>query len=128
MTMRRAIAGVHADKKRRGDIIELEPDRKAALAVKEGLASKTPWENILASGTNIVVDKLDFSPKGDLLKKKYQHNTYKARGTVKVLRRNAVKDIQLEPKDMRFKVSFCDCLDNQGVPDLTIDSFEVLPA
>lgn len=128
MALKRAIAGVTTGKKQRGEIIELEPEKKAALAVKEGLSKQDVWPGSLAHGTEIKVDELTFSSKGNLFKKKYLHNVYKARGVVTVHVRDAAKDIQRAPRRMKFKINFCDCLDRQGVPDLTVDTFELTPA
>ena len=128
--MKRVIAGVSRDKRNRGDVIELVPEKKALLAVKDGLANHDrwhkEWKGKLAFGTKIEFEDLKFSKKGNPLKKKWANNTYNGRGTVKVHLRNMESNKLLEPKSMQFKINFSDSLDTNGIPDLSIDNFQIL--
>lgn len=131
MVMKRAIAGVSRDKKTRGDIIELSPEKKGSLAIKDALANHDKWhdkwEGKLAFGTKIDFSELTFSKKGSALKKLWANNVYSGRGSVKVHLRIMESNKLLEAKVLPFKISFSDALDVNGIPDLSIDKFEILP-
>ena len=117
------IAGVYTDKKRRGDPIEYTPAQKIPVAVITAAANLDPEYAI--SVENVETTNLRFSPKGDLLKKKFQHNNYYAEGTAVFTKRRRKGDVLLEPRKKRFVLEFCDCLSVNGLPEFEIGKFEI---
>lgn len=118
------IAGVHKTGKLKGEAIELTPAEKVPIAVKMAAASHD--ENFAISVSDIKLGATRHSPKGDPLKKKFQHNSYVAEGEGVFAFRRRAGDVLLEPKKKKFKIEFCDCLDNYGMPELKVDKFELI--
>ena len=116
-------AGVHMDKKRRGEVIEYKPDEKVAPAVIMAAAHHDP--DYAISVTDVVPSSFRFSQKGDLLKKKFQHNSYHVEGEAVFTHRRRRGDVLLEPRKRRFSLQFCDCLSVNGLPEFKIDKFEI---
>ena len=129
MVMKRAIAGVSKNKKSRGDIIEMTPEDKVELAVKDAMAHHSKWfpnwGQKLAWCTKLKISDSRYSAKGNLLKKRYANNSYTARGSLMAHLQEGHSIF--EPRLREFEITFCDCLDDNGIPDLTVEKFKITP-
>lgn len=117
------IAGVHAEKGRRGDIKELQPSEKAPRAVKKALCEKFLAEGFSATPLAVKVGAFSHSVKGEKLKGRYQNNNYQVTGTVEYFLRDLAKDKVKEKVTQAYNLEFCDCLDANGIPEFKIGKF-----
>jgi len=121
------IAGI-AGGRNRGEIIELSEEKKIFAAVKVGIikwAEEYKGGKYLAFVTSMDISSSSSSPHGDLLKRKWANNVYRAKGTLKLHLRNKVSDTLLEPKAKSFEIEFYDSLDSLGMPDVRVEKITI---
>ncbi len=117
------IAGVEKSGKNKGDAIELTPVEKVPLAVK--MAAAAHDENFAISVSSIKLGPTKHTPKGSPLKKRFQNNSYVSEGEGVFAFRRRTTDTLLEPRKKKFKIEFCDCLDQYGMPELKVEKFSL---
>jgi len=118
------IAGVHKSGSLKGEAIELTAAEKVPLAVKLAAADFNP--DFAISVEEIKLGATQQFKSGNPLKKKFQNNNYVSEGEGTFMFRRRTTDTVLEPKKRKFKIEFCDCLDQYGTPELKVTKFEVL--
>jgi len=117
------IKSIKRDGNNAGEITELSAEEKVPLTLTDALA-RHDWEDIKASAwfTDIALTSVRFFPKGDLLKGKWQNNTYQATGSIKLHLRRLDPDRLMAPKTKTFSLEFTDALDPIGQPDTKVVS------
>ena len=110
--------------KNKGDVIEYSAEEKAAEAVKLGIISHEMFKGYLVYVEKMTLDNgsISASPVGEKFKKLWANNTYSAKGQVTVARRHAARDKMVSAVTVGFVVKFRDALQENGLPDLKIDS------
>lgn len=125
------VKGVYNDKARKGEPIEYTPEEKIPLAVMDAVKTHAEAGYLqYVEGGQKGVEFSDFHfVKNDLPhknKRAWANNSYSAKGKVKV-RRLKIEGDKLRPVvEREFKIKFRDCCDSNGMPDLQIDSFEMI--
>ena len=120
------IAGVRGGKTNRGDIIQLAPEKKVEAALKDAVAL---WSNTYEEGkylcflTDVSPLSVSSSPSGELLKKVWENNSYRSRGTCTIHFRDRAKDIVKKPKKASYTIVCKDSLDPVGLPDVSVESY-----
>lgn len=118
------------DKKKglyKGDVIELSPERKVIAAVKDAVKEQSKDGETVCWAEEVTVDEEPHtSSAGEKFFGKYNNQNYNATGKV-VIRTLDVKKDKLTPvKNFKFKIQFCDCLDEINQPDLKVDTFTLI--
>lgn len=125
------VKGVYNDKTRKGDPIEYTPQEKVPLAVMDAVkdnSEKGYLQYVEGGQKGVSFSDLHFV-KNDIPlqnKKAWANNAYSAEGVVKVRRLKVQGDKLLPVVERKFKIKFRDCCDSYGMPDLKIDSFEMI--
>lgn len=120
------IAGVRGGKTNRGDIIQLSHEKKVEAALKDAVAQ---WSETYKDGkymcflTDVTTPAVTSSPAGEPLRKMWENNSYRSRGTCTIHFRDRVKNIVRPTKKASYTIVCRDCLDNLGMPDLKLDSY-----
>lgn len=121
--------GTNPNKNKKGELVEMSPEEKCVLAVKQCLADHPKWteiwKNHLAFGKNFEIKKLRHSIKGAPLKNIWANNDYTAEGTALVVLRHDKTNMLKEGKSYKFSITFSDALDNNGLPTLKFNTFKV---
>jgi hypothetical protein len=127
------IKGVEGGRNR-GEPIEYTPPEKVVLAVQDAVSHdavghRAYFPGLLAAveRPSFVTEKFNYSPKGDLLKGKWQNNTYSAEGMASILIVDLKSDTARPTRKIRYRIRFEDALDTLGQPDLTVSHFEIIP-
>ena len=121
------IAGVRGGKTNRGDIIQLSPERKVEAALKDAVAV---WAESYKEGkylcfiTDVKPNSVSTSPSGPLLRKMWDNNSYRSRGTCIIHFRDKAKNIIRPTKKASFSIVCKDSLDSLGLPDVTFESYD----
>jgi hypothetical protein len=124
------IKGTITKGKDRGRPIEFSPEEKFSLAVKDAVKGKAPkdevwWAEDIEVPKKHWVAKKAPDAKRSLKDPNFANNGYSGSGTCFV-RRHELKTDKLRPrKKVKFKLEFCDCLDDLGLPDLKIEKFKL---
>lgn len=110
-------------------ILNVSSEKKLEIALKDALSNPRGWDSLwkgnLAYATNILIKSQDAKVKGDKLKGKYDNNYYSARGefTLNVIEQKT-GDLK-HGKRCSYSIDFRDSLDENGIPDLFIEKFQV---
>jgi hypothetical protein len=118
------IKGVKA-KDNRGDAVEYSPEEKVPLAVHDASCVAEEFKGFLTfvKPEDVKVEKMTFGKKGDPLEGRYQNNSYVAEGSAIINRRKKETNQVHQPKTLKFKIEFHDCLDEISMPDLKVTKF-----
>jgi len=109
-----------------GDIVEYSAEEKVPPALQRAASASEDFKNdYLVTVGDVKILNLNFAPKGELLKKMWQHNIYSAEGSAVFRLRHLRKDMMLKPTVRTFKIKFEDSLDHLGLPDLKIIELKV---
>ena len=120
------IAGVRGGKTSRGDIIQLTPEKKVEAALKDAVVL---WADTYKEGkyicflTDINLNSVSSSPAGDPLKKVWENNSYRSRGTCTIHFRDKLKDIIRPSLKASYTIVCKDALDPLGLPDISVESY-----
>lgn len=125
------VKGVYNDKARKGEPVEYTPEEKVPLAVMDAVkssAEKGYLQYVEGGKDGVEFSDFHFVKNSVPLpnKRSWENNAYSAKGSVKV-RRLKVEGDKLRPVvEKEFKIKFRDCCDENGMPDLKVDSFEMM--
>ena len=115
------IKGIQRDGVNNGEVIELSAEEKVPLTLQDGLSKYKEFEGkYLVWFTGCVLSNVNFFPKGELIKGKWQNNHYKATGSAMFHLRKLDPDRLLSPKKRNFSMEFEDCTDPIGQPDTKV--------
>jgi hypothetical protein len=123
--LRDRIAGVKAGKDVRGDALEFEPPAKIKSTARFALSKHLLAQSQSPAITDLQITAQNVAAKGDLLKKRYQNNSYSAEGTVTYFVRDHVTDTVSQKQTSKFELKFEDALDRNGFPDVNITEFSI---
>lgn len=125
------IAGIKGGPQK-GEVKELTPEDKVRYAVQGafadgGLAQTEHYPDylVICNRDEVKVERMNHVPRGDLLKGKWQNNTYTAEGSATVRPLHKQSNTQREPRVVRFRLIAQDALDVNGLPDLEVTQFTV---
>ena len=127
MVMKRAVV-ITRDKN--GNVVKnVTEEVKVSLAVKDALANPkdwgSEWKGNLAFAKNISMKTASHTVRGDLLKKLFDNNYYKARGTLELCIRDVKTNDLFKGCLKNFEIEFHDSLDREGIPDLQVTKFKL---
>ncbi len=102
-----------------GEVIPCTPETKVKAAVTA--AASGNWDGYHTYVSDVLIEELTTNMAGDKFKKKFDNNRYTASGTVTVGRRDLKTDLLMNPTKVEYSISFNDCLDENGLPDIKVD-------
>ena len=118
------IKGVKGGRER-GTPVEYTPSEKVEPALKLAVTQHPEWQEFAVYVTDTKVKAMNFTPNGDPIRKRWQNNRYTAEGTATFNFRHKAKDKLFAPRTATFRLEFCDCADENGLPALKIEKFSV---
>jgi hypothetical protein len=125
-------AGIILSGKNKGDAAQYNPEEKAKEALKfvvtqnPEVDGEYPFKGRHVYPTEVYLEHVEVSLHGEPLGKAgYEHNAYQSRGTAQVQERDTVKDRLLPVRSFSFDMKFIDVLQENGLPDLEIEEFNI---